>query len=95
MNQILLWWYAELERRLLVLRSHLSEGVYLFETPLAIHFYVELVLCMIHLPPMKSSLPIELQLNTFLRLYQVLKVNISTSYRSPGNSGLFVLYYHF
>ena len=70
-TMVLLWWYAELERRLLVLRrkvflafffiffkfssmlnsySHLSEGVYLFQTPLALHFYMELVMCMLHLP---------------------------------------------
>ncbi|CAG5080528.1 Oidioi.mRNA.OKI2018_I69.PAR.g9631.t1.cds [Oikopleura dioica] len=70
----LIWWYSELERRLLVVRHHLSDSVNLFFSPLAGALYAELILCVIHLPPgFPKFFPTEMQLVTFARLYHIVK----------------------
>ena len=51
----LVWWYQELERRLLVVRHHLSQNVPLLCSPLMTSFVLELTVNLIHLPPGISS----------------------------------------
>ena len=70
----LIWWYTELERRLLVVRHHLSDSINLFNSPLASGLYVELLCCLIHVPPSVAVLRPEWQLLTFIRLYHIVKV---------------------
>jgi len=69
----LIWWYTELERRLLVVRHHLSDSVPLFNSPLAPGLYVELLCCIVHVPPCMNMFPPEWQLITFVRLYHIVK----------------------
>jgi hypothetical protein len=69
-------WYSELERRLLVVRNHLSDSIKLFSSPLAQGLICELVLCSFHLPPGFQGLRPEYQLITFLRLYNMVKVSL-------------------
>ena len=70
----LIWWYTELERRLLVVRHHLSDSINLFNSPLASGLYIELLCCLIHVPPSVTVLRPEWQLLTFIRLYHIVKV---------------------
>ena len=74
----LIWWYTELERRLLVVRHHLSDSINLFNSPLASGLYVELLCCLIHVPPSVAVLRPEWQLLTFIRLYHIVKVTCSS-----------------
>ena len=69
----LIWWYQELERRLLVVRHHLSEEIPLLCSPLSPNLCIELLLSSIHLPP-GPSLPSECQLIIFIRIYHIVKV---------------------
>jgi len=69
----LIWWYTELERRLLVVRHHLSDSINLFNSPLASGLYIELICCLIHVPPSVAVLRPEWQLLTFIRLYHIVK----------------------
>ena len=74
---ILVWWYAELERRLLVIRHHLCAEVSLMFSPLARGFFLEVFINMLHVPPRSLcwvKLSPEFQLFNFLRLYQVMKM---------------------
>ncbi|CAG5095448.1 Oidioi.mRNA.OKI2018_I69.XSR.g14193.t1.cds [Oikopleura dioica] len=74
MTLILIWWYSELERRLLVLRRQLpSESTILSFSPLAFWFYLELAISSVHVPIFNVGLPKEMQLMTFLRLYHLIK----------------------
>ena len=70
----LVWWYQELERRLLVVRHHLSQNVSLFCSPLMASFVLELFINGIHLPPgFESPVVPEFQLFIFIRIYHVVK----------------------
>jgi hypothetical protein len=71
----LIWWYTELERRLLVVRYHLSDSIHLFNSPLAPGLYLELLCCVVHVPPCLGTDMIrpEWQLVTFIRLYHIVK----------------------
>ncbi len=74
MTLILIWWYSELERRLLVLRRQLpAESTILSFSPLAFWFYVELAMSSLHVPVWSTGVPREVQLMTFLRLYHLIK----------------------
>ena len=68
----LIWWYAELERRLLVIRHHLMEEIGLIQSPLSRYYLFELVISIIHLPPY-TGLRTELQLLMFFRLMHLIK----------------------
>ena len=65
---LLVYWYSELERRLLVVQNHLSDNIGLFSSPLAIGLYMEFIICLFHLPPGFEFLVPEFQLITFIRL---------------------------
>ena len=69
----LVWWYQELERRLLVVRHHLSQNVPLLCSPLMTSFVLELTVNLIHLPPGIQRSPPEFQLFVFIRIYHVVK----------------------
>ena len=69
----LVWWYQELERRLLVVRHHLSQNVPLLCSPLMTSFVLELSVNFIHLPPGIDRSPPEFQLFVFIRIYHVVK----------------------
>ena len=67
MTLILIWWYSELERRLLVLRRQLpSESTILSFSPLAFWFYLELAISSIHVP-IFSKLENDFSISFFLR----------------------------
>ena len=74
----LIWWYVELERRLLVARHHLQERLSLILSPLGRSLLVELFISSLHLPPVIShwgpGVKAELQLISFFKLYHVVKV---------------------
>lgn len=72
---ILVFWYSEMERRLLVVRLHLSDSIGLFSSPLAYNLIVELIICAFHLPPGFNGIRPEFQLVTFIRLYNLIKVS--------------------
>lgn len=69
----LIWWYQELERRLLVVRHHLSEDIPLICSPLSPGLCIELFLNVFHLPP-GLQFPSECQLIIFIRIYHIVKV---------------------
>ena len=71
----LIWWYTELERRLLVVKHHLSDSIRLLQSPLAPGLYLELFICFIHVPPglTDNLVRAEWQLLTFIRLYHITK----------------------
>jgi len=69
----MVYWYTELERRLFVVRNHLSDTIGLMESPLAPKLCVELFACMIHIPPGVTAIVPEFQLFTFVRLYNITK----------------------
>ena len=74
---VLVWWYAELERRLLVIKHHLCAEVSLIFSPLARGFLLEILICVLHVPPRTLdwfNLPAEFQLLNFLGLYQIMKL---------------------
>ena len=71
---VLVYWYSELERRLLVVKNHLSDNIGLFSSPLANNLVIELIVCAFHLPPGVNILKSEFQLITFVRLYNIVKV---------------------
>ena len=73
----LVWWYAELERRLLIIRHHMCAEVGLMFSPLARGFFCEVFINLLHVPPRSLpwiNLSPEFQLCNFLRLYQVMKL---------------------
>ena len=72
---LMVYWYSELERRLLVVRNHLSDSIGLFSSPLANNLILELSISAFHLPPKFDYLKPEFQLVTFLRLYNMIKVS--------------------
>ena len=73
----LIWWYVELERRLLVARHHLQEKLSLLSSPLGPTLILELLISSLHLPPIISNwtgIKAEIQLVSFLKLYHIVKV---------------------
>ena len=76
---LLIWWYAELERRLLVIRHHLMEEIGLMQSPLSRYYFFELCLSMIHLPPYTQMFN-EFQLVMFCRLIHVVKFGVFFEY---------------
>lgn len=76
----LIWWYVELERRLLVARHHLQERLSLILSPLGPSLMLEIMVSALHLPPvisyLGSGVKAELQLLSFLKLYHIVKVKL-------------------
>lgn len=69
-----LFWYYELEMRLLVAKKHLDDGVTLFSSPLRWNLILEIIATGIHRPTfLNTRLQNEFQLTAIFRLYHIVK----------------------
>ena len=79
LSSIVLYWYVELERRLLVLRHAFVDEIGLIRSPLLRGYILQLLLTSFHIPPFinffapSKYLSPEFQLFTFIRLFHIMK----------------------